>query len=61
MSAFGRSYVPLGLAIVFGIANGYYAFQPVLKEQHQKFDPKSDLLPKDGQQTTPISNDATPK
>ncbi|KAI0965991.1 hypothetical protein F4678DRAFT_451002 [Xylaria arbuscula] len=61
MSSFARSYVPLGLAIVFGIANGYYAFQPLLKEQHGKFDSKRDLSPQSGQQTTPVSNDATPK
>ncbi|KAI1495299.1 hypothetical protein F5X96DRAFT_664929 [Biscogniauxia mediterranea] len=35
MSSFGR-YVPISLAIVFGIFNGYYAFNGPLKAQHEK-------------------------
>ncbi|KAI1412378.1 hypothetical protein F5Y13DRAFT_163467 [Hypoxylon sp. FL1857] len=31
MSSFGR-YIPLGLAVAFGIWNGYYAFKPAFKE-----------------------------
>ncbi|KAI0802322.1 hypothetical protein GGR55DRAFT_454847 [Xylaria sp. FL0064] len=58
MSSFGRIYVPLGLAVVFGIANGYYAFQPLLKEQHEEFG-KSDLLPKSDPQSPPVSSGAT--
>jgi hypothetical protein len=74
MGLFARNYLPLGLAIVFGIANGtnlnlsivsskiliykgYYAFQPILKEKHEK----SELQLKSGQQTDPVSNDATSK
>ncbi|KAI8955253.1 hypothetical protein F4801DRAFT_530106 [Xylaria longipes] len=55
--SFARNYLPLGFAIVFGIANGYYAFQPALKEQHEK----PELPPKSGQQAGPISNDITSK
>ncbi|KAI0537011.1 hypothetical protein GGR58DRAFT_473153 [Xylaria digitata] len=55
MSLFARNYVPLGLAIVFGIANGYYAFQPLLKEQHEK----TELSPPTRSQTSSISSDTT--
>ncbi|KAI1433050.1 hypothetical protein GGR50DRAFT_696436 [Xylaria sp. CBS 124048] len=47
MSPFGRNFVPLGLAVVFGIANGYYAFQPLLKEQQEKLE----VMSKNGQPT----------
>ncbi|KAI0398933.1 hypothetical protein F4802DRAFT_84693 [Xylaria palmicola] len=57
MSFFARNYVPMGLAVVFGIANGYYAFQPLLKEKHQGLD----LTTEKGLQTGPVSNDAEPK
>ncbi|KAI1126559.1 hypothetical protein F5Y10DRAFT_266993 [Nemania abortiva] len=57
MSLFARNYVPIGLAIVFGIVNGFYAFQPLLKEQRQKSNPPV----KSGQQPDPVSNDATSK
>ncbi|KAI0106994.1 hypothetical protein GGR51DRAFT_162761 [Nemania sp. FL0031] len=58
MSLFARNYVPLGLAILFGIANGYYAFQPMLLEQHQK---KSELQSGNVQQPGSASNDTTSK
>ncbi|KAI0389688.1 hypothetical protein F5Y17DRAFT_448065 [Xylariaceae sp. FL0594] len=35
MSAFGRNYLPLGFAIVFGVVNGFYAFQPLLKAKQE--------------------------
>ncbi|KAI0884884.1 uncharacterized protein GGS22DRAFT_164563 [Annulohypoxylon maeteangense] len=34
MSSFGRAFIPIGLAVAFGILNGYYAFGPLLQE-HQ--------------------------
>ncbi|KAI0900297.1 hypothetical protein F4806DRAFT_491184 [Annulohypoxylon nitens] len=34
MSSFGRTFIPIGLAVAFGIFNGYYAFAPTLRE-HQ--------------------------
>ncbi|KAI8625889.1 hypothetical protein F5Y19DRAFT_479227 [Xylariaceae sp. FL1651] len=56
MSSFARSYLPLGFAVVFGIGNAYYAFQPMLKGQHEK----SELASKDGQQPATVSgNDNT--
>ncbi|KAI1381319.1 hypothetical protein F4677DRAFT_402661 [Hypoxylon crocopeplum] len=36
MSSFGRQFIPIGLAVVFGIVNGYYAFNPALKEQQKE-------------------------
>ncbi|KAI0518537.1 hypothetical protein F5B22DRAFT_644844 [Xylaria bambusicola] len=59
--SFARNYVPLGLAIVFGIANGYYAFQPDLKEQHQKTDLQSELLPQSGRQGSSGSSNGASK
>ncbi|KAI1189327.1 hypothetical protein F5B17DRAFT_391974 [Nemania serpens] len=57
MSFFARNYVPMGFAIVFGIANGYYAFNTILKEQHGKSEPP----PKSAQQAGSASNDTTTK
>ncbi|KXJ89639.1 hypothetical protein Micbo1qcDRAFT_164930 [Microdochium bolleyi] len=36
MSFFVSRVLPLGFAIGFGIWNGYYAFNPVFKEQMEK-------------------------
>ncbi|KAH7021109.1 uncharacterized protein B0I36DRAFT_367552 [Microdochium trichocladiopsis] len=36
MSFFVSRVLPVGFAIGFGIWNGYYAFNPVLKEQLEK-------------------------
>ncbi|KAI1366349.1 hypothetical protein F5Y08DRAFT_301405 [Xylaria arbuscula] len=55
--SFSRTYVPLGLAIVFGIANGYYAFQPYLKAQHDK----SDLIPKSSPPSASDTSKEAPK
>ncbi|KAI1825143.1 hypothetical protein F4861DRAFT_502489 [Xylaria intraflava] len=57
MSGFSRNFWPLGLAVIFGIGNGYYAFQPVLKEQHEK----SKVSPEHGQQSGSASGDAISK
>ncbi|OTB04528.1 hypothetical protein M426DRAFT_320647 [Hypoxylon sp. CI-4A] len=42
MSSFGRTFIPIGIAVAFGVWNGYYAFNPALKEQ-QKGPQQSDL------------------
>ncbi|KAI1102021.1 hypothetical protein F4804DRAFT_314275 [Jackrogersella minutella] len=47
MSSFGRTFLPIGLAVVFGIANGYYAFKPSLKEAQEK---SQNPIAKDDQQ-----------
>ncbi|OTA65077.1 hypothetical protein K449DRAFT_392159 [Hypoxylon sp. EC38] len=36
MSSFTRTFIPIGLAIAFGVWNGYYAFNPAFKEHQQK-------------------------
>ncbi|KAH9898669.1 hypothetical protein F4778DRAFT_742480 [Xylariomycetidae sp. FL2044] len=36
MSSFARTYLPIGLAVGFGIWNGYYTFAPEFKEQQRK-------------------------
>ncbi|CAJ2510739.1 Uu.00g063640.m01.CDS01 [Anthostomella pinea] len=33
MSSFGRNFIPFCIAVVFGVANGYYAFSPYFKDQ----------------------------
>ncbi|GAW14756.1 hypothetical protein ANO14919_041590 [Xylariales sp. No.14919] len=53
--SFARNYVPLGLAIVFGITNGYYAFQPILRDEHAK----KEIPPKTVSQTSSTSSDPT--
>ncbi|KAI0202542.1 hypothetical protein F4808DRAFT_420490 [Astrocystis sublimbata] len=57
--SFGRTYLPAGIAILFGIVNGYYAFQPLLKEQQEKRDLV--VQPKSEQQTGAAPNDSGPK
>ncbi|KAI0876372.1 hypothetical protein GGS24DRAFT_498954 [Hypoxylon argillaceum] len=52
-----RNYVAFGLAIVLGIGNGYYCFQPILKEQNRKSEFPLDRRP----QADSASNDATSK
>ncbi|KAI4867201.1 hypothetical protein F4820DRAFT_414691 [Hypoxylon rubiginosum] len=34
MGSFARTFIPIGFAVVIGIANGYYAFNPAFQE-HQ--------------------------
>ncbi|KAI6085107.1 hypothetical protein F4821DRAFT_241570 [Hypoxylon rubiginosum] len=34
MGSFARTFIPIGFAVVIGIANGYYAFNPAFRE-HQ--------------------------
>ncbi|KAI0100713.1 hypothetical protein F4776DRAFT_649425 [Hypoxylon sp. NC0597] len=47
MSSFTRTFIPIGLAIAFGVWNGYYAFDPAFKD-HQK---ASQSIAKDTQPT----------
>ncbi|KAI8960871.1 hypothetical protein F5Y11DRAFT_328375 [Daldinia sp. FL1419] len=36
MSSFTRTAIPIGLAVAFGIWNGYYVLNPAFKEQQEK-------------------------
>ncbi|KAI2611681.1 uncharacterized protein GGS25DRAFT_205475 [Hypoxylon fragiforme] len=36
MSSFGRTILPVGLAVAFGIWNGFYAFSPAFQEERQR-------------------------
>ncbi|KAI2464289.1 hypothetical protein F4781DRAFT_413424 [Annulohypoxylon bovei var. microspora] len=35
MSSFGRTFIPIGLAVAFGMFNGYYVFAPMFREQQK--------------------------
>ncbi|KAI1213646.1 uncharacterized protein F4807DRAFT_408567 [Annulohypoxylon truncatum] len=58
MSSFGRNFIPISLAVAFGMLNGYYVFGSTFKE-HQK----APQLPttRDNQQTDSVTevNDST--
>ncbi|KAI0843678.1 hypothetical protein F5Y06DRAFT_291597 [Hypoxylon sp. FL0890] len=66
MSSFGRTFIPIGLAVAFGVWNGYYTFNPAFKE-HQEASQQSTANPQPTEKTTEVNkqqrssrNDASP-
>ncbi|KAI1139839.1 hypothetical protein F5Y05DRAFT_412020 [Hypoxylon sp. FL0543] len=57
MSSFGRTFIPIGLAIAFGVWNGYYAFNPAFKEQEKTSQQSTakDIQPRD--KATEVNNE----
>ncbi|KAI0007952.1 hypothetical protein F4779DRAFT_589268 [Xylariaceae sp. FL0662B] len=58
MGSFTRTFIPMGLAIAFGIWNGYYAFGPILREHHEQ---RTQSIAKDEQQQDKLPDGTTLK
>ncbi|KAI1453819.1 hypothetical protein F4805DRAFT_442258 [Annulohypoxylon moriforme] len=52
MSSFGRTFIPIGLAVAFGIFNGYYAFGPIFRDHQKASQPPT---AKDSQKTDSVA------